>query len=72
MGWKSMASAPTDGTHILACIMGGSWPATTVHWFDGGWHLSVNLYGDNSHYETICGAPTHWMELPSNAASQSA
>jgi hypothetical protein len=62
--WQSISSAPKDGTHII--VIRESDPQhipATVHWFDGGWHLSVNQRGEYSEY--IWGTPTHWMPCPS-------
>jgi hypothetical protein len=54
--WQPIETAPKDGRHII--VFGDGLPAT-VHWFDGGWHLSVNQRGEFSEY--IWRAPTHWM-----------
>lgn len=61
--WEPIETAPKDGTHVLIKRMGGL-PAT-CHWFDGGWHLSVNQRGEFSAW--VWGDPTHWTALPSNA-----
>jgi hypothetical protein len=61
--WRSIETAPKDGTHISACnIHNPGVPMTTVHRFDGGWHLSVNQMGEYSEY--VWGPPTHWQPLP--------
>ena len=64
--WMPIETAPKDGTHILAV---GSYPsaiATSVHWFDGGWHLSVNRNGDDSDWG--CSDLSWWRPLPSPPA----
>ena len=65
-GWRTMDSAPRDGTHILAQL-DANLPPTTVHWFGpadlpglraGGWYLSVQQNeGPRVH-------PTAWQPLP--------
>lgn len=69
--WRPIDSAPKDGTHIL--IARGPYyehwgfpqrPPTVGHYFDGGWHLSVNHDGDRSE---IIGA-TDWQPLPAPPA----
>ena len=62
VSWHDMDCAPKDGTHITVISAHNKLPATTVHWFDGGWHLSVNQMGKYSDY--VWGFPTHWMLLP--------
>lgn len=73
MTWQPISTAPKNGAHILVCSTNNpSTPPTTVHWFDSrlygarsggaGWHLSVNLKGEDSDY--VWGPPTHWMPLP--------
>lgn len=59
--WQPIETAPKDGTHIIIASASNT-PPTTVHWFDGGWHLSVNMDGDHSEY--VWGRPTHWMPAP--------
>lgn len=58
--WKNIETAPKDGRHIIVINANDNYPLpATVHWFDGGWHLSVNQKGEYSDY--IWGEPTHWM-----------
>jgi hypothetical protein len=58
--WQPISTAPKDGTHVL--VSGPHALPTTVHWFDGAWHLSVNQQGEFSAY--VWGEPTHWLALP--------
>lgn len=60
MTWQPIETAPKDGTHIT--VFSPHALPCTVHWFDGGWHLSVNQCGEYSAY--VWGLPTHWMPLP--------
>lgn len=59
-GWRPIATAPKGGTHVL--IKHGEGLPATCHWFDGGWHLSVNQRGEYSAW--IWAEPTHWMPIP--------
>lgn len=65
-GWRSMESAPKDGTHILACRVPigirttcNTHPPTVVHWFDDGFYTSVNEMAPERPFEA-----TAWMPLP--------
>jgi hypothetical protein len=70
-GWRDISTAPRDGTHILARNRNrSSQPPTTVHWFDGGWHLSVNRHGEDSDHG--CSSLTDWHPLPAPEARISA
>lgn len=57
-GWQPIETAPKDGTHILVRSLIGSEPPTVCHWFDGGWHLSVNRNGDDSEFQAA-----FWREI---------
>jgi transglutaminase-like putative cysteine protease len=61
MEWKTIDSAPKDGTEILLfnhAYLGGDTPQQVVgHWATHGWRES---YADEY---AICEA-THWMPLP--------
>jgi hypothetical protein len=67
--WRSIDSAPRDGTHILSCRMLGirvtnmTNPPTVVHWFDDpdepGFYTSVNETAPEHPFY-----PTHWQPLP--------
>lgn len=61
--WRGIETAPTDGTHILVRSEGSpQQPPTTAHWFEGGWHLSVNALGEHSEHGMQ--SLSHWMPLP--------
>jgi hypothetical protein len=61
--WRPMSTAPRNGSHILARDAAcPSRPPATVHWFDGGWHLSVNRYSNDSDHG--CSTLTDWHPLP--------
>ena len=64
--WHPIEEAPRDGTHILIRHKDGI--PSTCHWFDGAWHLSVNMMGEFSEWKW--GEPTHWMILPPMAATK--
>lgn len=68
--WQPMATAPKDGTHILAT--NGRNEPTTVHWHVDGWYLSVNLMEAHADYTANWGAPTIWMPLPKLAYGSAA
>lgn len=65
--WRTIDSAPKDGTHVLVSFDGTSMPPTVAHWFGppplpglraGAWYLSVQqLEGPSIN-------PTHWRDLP--------
>lgn len=68
--WQPIASAPKDGSHILACripfgirVTINTNPPTVVHWFDDpelpGFYTSVNELAPERPFEA-----THWMPLP--------
>lgn len=70
--WQPIATAPRNGTHILACIAGTSFgyfdgkpaPAvqTVVHWWpregEQGFYTSVNKLEPQNPF-----AATHWKPL---------
>lgn len=60
--WRGIETAPHDGTHIIVRDASAPQPPTTAHWFEGGWHLSVNALGDYSDHGMR--SLTHWMPLP--------
>lgn len=61
LGWRSIATAPKDGTCVLVCP---SWPddADVCHWMEAdefgasGWYDANNFEADVE--------PTHWLPLP--------
>ena len=68
--WETMESAPTDGTHILACkgpynsaVTFAQDPPTVVHYFNDpkepGFYTSVNVLAPEHPFPA-----THWMPLP--------
>lgn len=77
--WKTIESAPRDGTTILVCGGTLSWRGSydcdaqmvepdTANWMGGEWFIgNGESYGDR----IIC-TPTHWMPLPSPPAMTSA
>lgn len=64
--WMSIATAPRDGTKILACNADGD--MAICHWDDvsmsgdKGWQISV-VATDWNYYEELHKA-THWMPRP--------
>lgn len=63
--WQPIATAPKDGSHILACriplgirVTVNTHPPTVVHWFDDGFYTSVNEIAPERPYN-----PTHWQPL---------
>jgi len=77
-GWRDIATAPKDGTHILACDArtpyGPQWtfnqrPPTVVHWWanpgEEGFYTSVNEMEPQATFPA-----THWKPLGSEPPSQ--
>jgi hypothetical protein len=75
--WRTMETAPKDGTQILICggtftndlCFGGPFEfrgPTIVYWCDGGW------CGDNAGaHDSYCWhTPTHWIPLPEPPVSE--
>lgn len=56
--WQPIETAPKDGTHILVRSYDNRCPPTVCHWFNEGWHLSVNRNGNDSEYSA-----TEWKEI---------
>lgn len=77
MSWKSIKSAPKDGTKILLVVQG--FEVCMGHFRDGVWFpLDAQDFFDESMWEQYqkhrkqYGAeyvPTHWMELPEQPTS---
>lgn len=69
--WQDIATAPKDGTWILATVAGKHpetsvpWVPCSTHWNDGEWTDDDWMEGDwpRDPYE-----PTHWRPLPSAPA----
>lgn len=65
MTWKSIESAPRDGTHVLAY---GDGVAAVLEWItisrlpEGGYWSAIGASGYEC--ETDLEYPTHWMPLP--------
>lgn len=77
--WRSIETAPKDGTHILACDAStryDAWwtfmqrPPTVVHWWSNpgeeGFYTSVNEVEPQVPF-----SPTHWRPLPAPPAGES-
>lgn len=73
MDWRTIDSAPLDGTKVLLFIEYGDAPVVGEYWGEKlGWHVNAE------HHRVICGTycyggsvstergmkPTHWMPLP--------
>lgn len=60
--WKSIETAPKDGTPILIVTPKEQWPVLIAEWCYGHWYVHGNdICGE------MCGIdpdPTHWMERP--------
>jgi len=65
MEWKTIDSAPKDGTLILLAVK-------TVPVLIGWWHDSVDgdpdWFTDDGEHLTGDMTPTHWMPLPDDPA----
>jgi len=57
--WKTMETAPKDGTHILTCS--STHPIAETWWTD---IFGNGRWGGNGWYYAAWLPPTHWMSLP--------
>ena len=57
-GWRDIASAPKDGTWILAWLGGVANVADTIQWAFGGW------WNGDSGFVSSSATPAHWRPLP--------
>jgi hypothetical protein len=55
--WQPIETAPKDGTRVLACLVGDTFPFLTFS-FGGQW------IDDDTQGEVIYPPPTHWQPLP--------
>lgn len=65
--WRSMETAPTDGSDILLCKMDGNataHPAPYIGWYHSTEKEWVNTYSGKGQYP-----PSHWMPLPTTPLS---
>lgn len=60
-GWKTIDSAPKDGTGILAYVDGFGMGQFVLFWLDGYWREGASLMGLKTQ-------PTHWQPLPAPPA----
>jgi hypothetical protein len=58
-GWRTMESAPRDGTRVLAFVMGYPAGRVCVAYFGP---ISGVWWADGASQDEC--APTHWMPLP--------
>jgi hypothetical protein len=67
MTWRTIETAPKDGTPVLAYYADRPWRWAIVHWvpqyFDGAWWGAQDDEGPLF-------APTHWMPLPEAPLTQ--
>jgi hypothetical protein len=65
-GWRTIDSAPRDGTEIIGGWVDPAW-VYAIWWrgedSDAGWWFANEGPGDYND-ELICPQPTHWMPLP--------
>lgn len=77
-GWRTIDSAPKDGTHILACAgpYNKTWtfahrPPCVIHYWDNpgeeGFYLSAGGYPDELAFQA-----THWMPLSAPPVNEGA
>lgn len=59
-GWRSMDSAPKDGTALLGICMDAQYPKACVTWWSDGWILYSRLEPFSAAGERRWW-PTHWM-----------
>jgi hypothetical protein len=66
MSWRTIESAPKDGTEIILGAVGetwgaGYWEKEPNYWGETGWHFEADR-GD-TYAQHPC-HPTHWHPLP--------
>lgn len=63
--WKSIKTAPKDGTYILLGGCKNGPPVQIGHWGAGRYNRSKKEYErDWAHGPNVVSGPTHWMPLP--------
>lgn len=60
-GWQPIATAPKDGTHVLACVAGSDRSMGEAFYWEGAWRTWDGENHTRTYYEP---APTHWQPLP--------
>lgn len=61
-GWRTIDSAPKDGTEVLVCRPDGDeWEMRVAYWTGRRWWLEVY---DNGLERSSIYEPTHWRPLP--------
>lgn len=66
-GWRSIETAPRDGTAVLLASSAGAWFGTWKPVYQSG-YMPLNpwfsLMLNHDHLHRPSGLPTHWMPLP--------
>lgn len=71
MEWRTIDSAPKDGTSILVCVTHNTWDGEweTIQWVDWA-RDGVAIWPNYQHRIDIPFPPTHWMPLPNPPATE--
>lgn len=71
-GWRTIDSAPRDGTVVLTVCMDAQRPRVNAAWWRDGWWRSFRPTLDKFQTENpFRWFPTHWRPLPSPPESRS-
>jgi hypothetical protein len=63
--WRTIDSAPKDGTSVLLYVGMFGHDYAVAFWNDDYWHIgSPDAADERDKWNFEFGSPTHWMQLP--------